>query len=113
MLPRADRCLLRTGRRATAPVARLRRRDRGPRGAGLVLRPDPGPRRARLRSGAVTSLSFQVVGARAEPYAAVPTLMLRLRVTEADGQPVHAAALRCQVMIEPQRRRYEAAEEGQ
>jgi hypothetical protein len=54
-----------------------------------------------------------VVGARAEPYAAVPTLMLRLRVTEADGQPVHAAALRCQVMIEPQRRRYEAAEEGQ
>ena len=61
----------------------------------------------------MTSLSFEVVGARAEPYAAVPTLMLRLRVTEADGQPVHAAALRCQVMIEPQRRRYEAAEEGQ
>ena len=60
----------------------------------------------------MTSLSFEVVGARAEPYAAVPTLMLRLRVTEADGQPVHAAALRCQVMIEPQRRRYEAAEEG-
>jgi hypothetical protein len=59
----------------------------------------------------VTSLSFAVVGARAEPYAAVPTLVLRLRVTEADGQPIHAAALRCQLMIEPQRRRYEAAEE--
>jgi hypothetical protein len=61
----------------------------------------------------LTSLSFAVIGARAEPYAAVPTLMLRLRVTEADGQPVHAAALRCQLMIEPQRRRYEAVEETQ
>lgn len=59
----------------------------------------------------MTSLSFEIVGARAEPYAAVPTLVLRLRITEADGQPVHAAALRCQLMIEPQRRRYTADEE--
>jgi Family of unknown function (DUF6084) len=59
----------------------------------------------------VTALSFAVVNARAEPYAAVPTLMLRLRVVEADGRPVHAVALRTQLMIEPQRRRYGRAEE--
>jgi len=59
----------------------------------------------------VTGVSFAVVGARAEPYAAVPTITLRLRVAEADGAPVHAIALRCQIMIEPQRRRYQPDEE--
>ena len=59
----------------------------------------------------MTSLSFSVVGARAEPYAAVPTLLLRLHIEEADAAPVHAIALRCQIMIEPQRRRYEPAEQ--
>ncbi len=60
----------------------------------------------------MSSLSFEVVGARAEPHAAVPTLSLRLRLTEPDLLPVHAVALRCQVMIEPQRRRYEPAEQA-
>lgn len=60
----------------------------------------------------MSSLSFEVTGVRAEPYAAVPTLMLGLRVTETTGTPVHAAVLRCQIMIEPQRRRYNAAEEA-
>jgi hypothetical protein len=59
----------------------------------------------------VTAVSFAVLGARAEPYAAVPTIMLRLRLAEADGLPVHAVALRCQIMIEPQRRRYQPDEE--
>ena len=59
----------------------------------------------------MTTVSFEVVGARAEPYAAVPTIMLRLRVVEADGRPVHAIALRCQIMIEPQRRHYQPDEE--
>ena len=59
----------------------------------------------------MTALSFEPIGARAEPYAAVPTLMLRLRITEADGLPVHALVLRCQIMIEPQRRVYQPAEE--
>lgn len=56
------------------------------------------------------NLSFHVDGARAEPYAAVPTLSLGLRV-EAPGQTVHALALRCQIRIEPQRRRYTSGEE--
>lgn len=59
----------------------------------------------------MTALSFEALGARLEPYAAVPTLMLRLRITEADGRPVHALVLRCQIMIEPQRRVYKAPEE--
>lgn len=57
-------------------------------------------------------LSFEVIGAKVEPYAAVATITLRLRVTEKTGITVHALALRGQVRIEPQRRRYESDEEG-
>ena len=58
----------------------------------------------------MSDLGFEVLDAQPEPYAAVPTIMLRLRVTERSGMPVHAVALRCQVRIEPQRRRYSDAE---
>jgi uncharacterized protein DUF6084 len=60
----------------------------------------------------MTTLAFEVVGSRAEPHAAVPTIMLRLRVEEADGFSIHALALRCQIRIEPQRRRYSPGEES-
>jgi hypothetical protein len=56
------------------------------------------------------NLSFDVVGAAVEPYAFVPTIMLKLRITEADRVPVHAIALKCQIRIEPQRRTYDPAE---
>jgi Family of unknown function (DUF6084) len=59
----------------------------------------------------MTSLLFEVVGSRAEPHAAVPTIVLRLRVAETDGGSIHALALRCQIRIEPQRRRYGVDEE--
>jgi hypothetical protein len=59
----------------------------------------------------VTALAFEVLGARPELYAAEPTLMLRLRIIEADGGPVHAIALKCQIRIEPQRRHYDPKEE--
>jgi Family of unknown function (DUF6084) len=59
----------------------------------------------------VTELQFEVIGARTEPHAAVPTIMFRARAEEADGEPVHAVALRCQIRIEPQRRRYDEREE--
>jgi hypothetical protein len=59
----------------------------------------------------MSPVSFEVVGARAEAYAAVPTLMLRMRITAADATPVHAMALRSQIMIEPKRRRYDHDEE--
>jgi hypothetical protein len=56
------------------------------------------------------ALHFDCLGAHAEPYAAAPTLMFTLRVTESTGTPVHTIALRCQIRIEPQRRRYTPAE---
>ncbi len=60
----------------------------------------------------MTALAFEALDARAEPYAAVPTIMLRLRITEAAGGPVHALALKCQIRIEPQRRPYTREEEA-
>jgi Family of unknown function (DUF6084) len=59
----------------------------------------------------MSALDFEVVGAQPEPHAAVPVIMLRLRITEAAGVAVHALALRCQIRIEPQRRRYSSEEE--
>lgn len=54
-------------------------------------------------------LGIEVVGAVAEPYAAVPTLMFKLALSS--SVPIHAALLRCQIRIEPQRRDYDGEEE--
>jgi hypothetical protein len=59
----------------------------------------------------MSDLHFEVIGARAEPYAAVPTLMLRLRIRDAAGARIHAIGLRIQIQIEPQRRHYTSSEE--
>ncbi len=56
-------------------------------------------------------LAFEVGDATAKPFAAVPTLAFRLRVTTTAAVMIHAIALRCQIRIEPQRRRYSPAEE--
>jgi Family of unknown function (DUF6084) len=58
----------------------------------------------------MADLVFGCTGASAERYAATPTLAFALTITESTGVPVHAIALRCQIRIEPQRRRYSAAE---
>jgi hypothetical protein len=58
----------------------------------------------------MTQLSFDVLGVEASRHAAVPTLLARLRVAETTGEQVHAIVLRCQVRIEPQRRRYSGEE---
>ncbi|MEU7898111.1 DUF6084 family protein [Nonomuraea sp. NPDC049152] len=58
----------------------------------------------------MTDLGFTCLDARADRFAAAPTLRFPLRITEADGGAVHALALRCQIRIEPQRRRYSGAE---
>lgn len=60
----------------------------------------------------MSDLSFTVVGSRAESYAAVPTLVLRLRIQEKTGARIHMMSLRCQIQIEVKRRRYTAAEEA-
>ncbi|GAB7184743.1 protein DUF6084 [Kitasatospora sp. Ki12] len=60
----------------------------------------------------MTALSFTCTGVRADPYAAVPTLVFRLRITAPADTRVHALALRCQLRIEPGRRSY-AVPEGE
>ncbi|MGH9072429.1 MAG: DUF6084 family protein, partial [Acidimicrobiales bacterium] len=59
----------------------------------------------------MADLTIDVVGSRAEPYAAQPTLALRLALTETSGVAINAVALRVQIRIEPQRRLYSQAEE--
>jgi hypothetical protein len=54
----------------------------------------------------MSELVFDCLGARAERYAAAPTLVFRLRVAETTGERVHAIALRCQLRVEPHLRRY-------
>jgi hypothetical protein len=58
----------------------------------------------------VAELSFDCTGARADRYAAMPSLSLALRISETSGQRVEAIALRCQIRIEPFRRRYTGTE---
>jgi Family of unknown function (DUF6084) len=58
----------------------------------------------------VTELVFDCVGAHAERYAVAPSMSLTLRIAETTGVKVDAIALRCQIRIEPTRRRYSDAE---
>ncbi|MFF5448000.1 DUF6084 family protein [Streptomyces sp. NPDC012888] len=58
----------------------------------------------------MTEFSFACTGVRADPYAAGPTLVFRLRITATPGTRVHALALRCQIRVEPARRGYDDAE---
>jgi Family of unknown function (DUF6084) len=58
----------------------------------------------------MTELSFSVVDVVPERYAAAPNLLARIRVEETTGARVHALALRAQIRIEPQRRRYDDPE---
>jgi hypothetical protein len=62
-------------------------------------------------------LNFQVEGAEPQRFAAAPLLLFKLRLSEAVAEgtrptPIHTVALRCQVRIEPGRRRYHPSEQG-
>jgi hypothetical protein len=58
----------------------------------------------------MADLVFDCTGARAERFAVVPSMSMTLRISETTGQKVDAIALRCQIRIEPARRRYSEAE---
>jgi hypothetical protein len=58
----------------------------------------------------MAELTFGCLGASAPRYTATPTLAFNLAITESTGVRVHAIALRCQIRIEPHRRRYTAEE---
>jgi hypothetical protein len=60
-------------------------------------------------------LDFRVEGVEPQRFAVAPLLLFKLRVAgaaEAASPPVHSILLRCQVQIEPARRRYERPEQG-
>ncbi len=53
-------------------------------------------------------LSFEVETAEAVPFAVTPLLAFKLRVSNRyRDEPIHTIALRCQIMIDPARRRYQ------
>jgi len=52
-------------------------------------------------------LHFQIESAEAVPHAATPLIALKLRITNFPAtETIHAITLRCQVQIEPAKRRY-------
>ena len=59
----------------------------------------------------MSDLAIDVTGADPDRYAAAPTLVMRLRIRETTGTPIHTLALKVQIRIEPQKRRYTEAEE--
>lgn len=59
-------------------------------------------------------LNFKVEKAEAQRFAVAPTLMFKLRLTNAAaGEVIHSVALRCQIQIDVTRRPYDAEEEKQ
>jgi len=58
----------------------------------------------------MAELAFDCVGAHPDRYAVAPSMSFTLRITETSGVRVDAIALRCQIRIEPTRRRYSDAE---
>jgi hypothetical protein len=52
-------------------------------------------------------LQFQIESAEAVAYSAAPIVTLKLRVSnQPEGQEIHSLMLKCQVQIEPAKRRY-------
>ena len=58
----------------------------------------------------LADVDFACTDVLADRYAAGPTVLLRMRAEERTGVRVHALALRCQVRVEPLRRRYDDRE---
>lgn len=58
----------------------------------------------------MSELGFAVRDVVADRYAATPSLTVHVQIQDPGRDPVHALALRAQVLVEPQRRGYEPAE---
>jgi hypothetical protein len=67
------------------------------------------PAAAREPSSSGPEPEFEVLGARPLRYAAAPTLMLDLQISEPSGRAVYMMALTIALMIEPARRGYDDA----
>jgi hypothetical protein len=53
---------------------------------------------------------FTILSARSEPHAAAPTVVLRLQLSTSPAVVVHTAIIRCQILLDPRRRRYSESE---
>lgn len=73
--------------------------------------PVPVPSSAPRRADAPPELAFAVEGAHAVKFAAVPTLMLALRVERVGGGPVRSIALNTQIRIAATQRSYREGEQ--
>ena len=56
-------------------------------------------------------LSFEVVDAEVLPFAAVPSLLFKLRVENLEDEPIRSVALNTQIRISATQRHYEAGEQ--
>jgi hypothetical protein len=57
-------------------------------------------------------LQFQIEGSEAVPHSAIPLLVLKLRISNRPAsESIHTLTLKCQVQIEPAKRRYQAPEQ--
>jgi hypothetical protein len=54
----------------------------------------------------MNEVTYAVVDVSPQPYSVTPVLTARVGVASVGDDPVHAIALRCQVRIDPLRRRY-------
>ena len=65
-----------------------------------------------LQRKTMPDLSFQIESAEAVPYSAAPLLAFKLRISNADGEEsIQSVALRCQIQIEANHRKYGAHEQ--
>jgi hypothetical protein len=60
----------------------------------------------------MSGLAFEITGARPDPQSLTPVLHFALRIAVDDGVVVQSAQLRCQIRIEPDRRRYDDREQA-
>lgn len=61
-----------------------------------------------LEGFSAPALDIEVSSAHFERFAAAPTLVFGARVTERASHPIYTIALRCQINVDPARRRYDA-----
>jgi hypothetical protein len=60
---------------------------------------------------AVPDLEFKLEGAEVADFAAVPSLVFKLRIENLEDEPIHSVALNTQIRIAATGRHYEAAEQ--
>jgi hypothetical protein len=67
--------------------------------------------RAATALGAIPELDFRLEGAESQEYAAVPTIVFRLRVESSGGQAIRSALLDSRIQIAARGRAYNAADQ--